>query len=223
MVRIDKPYAFAGPGGPARLVDLFAGRRQLIVYHFMFDPGWKEGCPSCSLLIDNVGHVAHLHARDTSLALVSRAPLDRIEPFQRRMGWTLPWYSSHGSDFNYDFDVSHDESVAPVRYNYLDKAELVQKGEELFRHRRVAWDQRLPARRRRRISHVLVVRARLRPAGGDVQPAGPDRARTPGGLGGAAGPQRRPVHVLGSPPRSIRIRRQRFVPCGERHALELYW
>ncbi|MET0202968.1 MAG: DUF899 family protein, partial [Casimicrobiaceae bacterium] len=63
MVRIDKPYAFAGPGGPARLVDLFAGRRQLIVYHFMFDPGWKEGCPSCSLVIDNVGHVAHLHAR----------------------------------------------------------------------------------------------------------------------------------------------------------------
>ena len=132
MVRIDKPYAFAGPCGPARLVDLFAGRRQLIVYHFMFDPGWKEGCPSCSLVIDNVGHVAHLHARDTSLALVSRAPLDRIEPFRRRMGWGLPWYSSHGSDFNYDFDVSHDESVAPVRYNYVDKAELVQKGEEYF-------------------------------------------------------------------------------------------
>ena len=147
MVRIDKPYAFAGPSGPARLIDLFAGRRQLIVYHFMFDPGWKEGCPSCSLLIDNVGHVAHLHARDTSLALVSRAPLDRIEPFRRRMGWTLPWYSSHGSEFNYDFDVSHDESVAPVRYNYVDKAELVQKGEGLFRHRRVARHQRLPARR----------------------------------------------------------------------------
>ncbi|HET9046485.1 MAG TPA: DUF899 domain-containing protein [Casimicrobiaceae bacterium] len=132
MVRIDKPYAFDGPRGRAGLVDLFEGRCQLIVYHFMFDPDWKEGCPSCSLVIDNVGHLAHLHARGTSLALVSRAPLERLEPFRRRMGWTLPWYSSFGSDFNYDFDVSHDDRVAPVRYNYAGKAELVAKGEDYF-------------------------------------------------------------------------------------------
>ena len=129
MVRIDKPYVFQGRAGPARLLDLFDARRQLIVYHFMFDPDWKEGCPSCSLVTDNIGHIAHLHARDTSLVLVSRAPLDRIEPFRERMRWTLPWYSSFGSDFNYDFHVTLDERVVPVQYNYTDKTELLRKGE----------------------------------------------------------------------------------------------
>ena len=86
MVRIDKQYVFDGPAGKASLLDLFAGRRQLIVYHFMFDPAWDEGCPSCSLVADNFGHLAHLHARRTSLAVVSRAPLARFEPYQRRMG-----------------------------------------------------------------------------------------------------------------------------------------
>jgi predicted dithiol-disulfide oxidoreductase (DUF899 family) len=132
MVRIAKPYSFDGPGGKVRLLDLFEGRRQLIVYHFMFDPSWDAGCPSCSFLVDNIGHLAHLHARDTALALVSRAPLDKIEPFKKRMGWTLPWYSSFGSDFNYDFHVTLDETVAPVEYNYRGKAELVQKGETYF-------------------------------------------------------------------------------------------
>jgi predicted dithiol-disulfide oxidoreductase (DUF899 family) len=132
MVRIDKQYAFDGPASKARLLDLFAGRRQLIVYHFMFDPAWDEGCPSCSLVADNFGHLAHLHARRTSLAVVSRAPRARFGPYQRRMGWTFPWYSSFGSDFNYDFHVTHDETVAPVEYNYLGKAELIGKGEPWF-------------------------------------------------------------------------------------------
>ena len=132
MVCIDKDYVFQGPADKLRLLDLFDGRRQLIVYHFMFDPSWDEGCPNCSFLVDNIGHLAHLHARDTALALVSRALLAKIEPFKKRMGWTFPWYSSFGSDFNYDFHVTLDETVTPVEYNYRDKAELVQKGETYF-------------------------------------------------------------------------------------------
>lgn len=132
MVRLDKSYAFKGPAGTASLLDLFDGRPQLIIYHFMFDPDWDEGCPSCSFLVDNIGHLAHLHARKTSLALVSRAPLTRIEPYKKRMGWTVPWYSSFGSDFNYDFHVTLDEAVAPVEYNYRDRAELIERGESYF-------------------------------------------------------------------------------------------
>src|SRR5258706_12904460 len=109
MVKIDKQYFFEGPGGKASLFDLFDGRRQLIVYHFMFDPSWDEGCLGCSFLVDNIGHLAHLHARDTSLAIVSRAPLTKSEPFKTRMNWTLPWFSSYGSDFNYDFHFTTDD------------------------------------------------------------------------------------------------------------------
>jgi predicted dithiol-disulfide oxidoreductase (DUF899 family) len=134
MVAIDKDYRFDGPDGAVRLIDLFARRRQLIVYHFMFDPNWDEGCPSCSFLTDNIGHLSHLHARNTSLVLISRAPLAKILPFKRRMGWTVPWYSSFGSDFNYDFHVTMDEAVAPVQYNYRDQAELKRNGEEYFTH-----------------------------------------------------------------------------------------
>jgi predicted dithiol-disulfide oxidoreductase (DUF899 family) len=132
MVKIDKGYVFEGPDGNVPLLHLFKGRRQLIVYHFMFDPSWHEGCPSCSFLVDNIGHLTHLYARDTSLVLVSRAPLAKIESFKRRMGWMVPWYSSFGNDFNYDFHVTLDEAVAPVEYNYRSKAELVQKGEAYF-------------------------------------------------------------------------------------------
>src|SRR6266436_3575114 len=87
MVEIDKQYAFEGTNGTDGLPDLFDGRGQLLIYHFMFDPDWDEGCPTCSFLTDNIGHLAHLHARDTTLALVSRAPLTKIEPFRQRMGW----------------------------------------------------------------------------------------------------------------------------------------
>lgn len=126
MVATDEDYVFEGSDGEASLLDLFDGRRQLIVYHFMFDPEWEEGCPSCSTWADHIarGHRNHLHARGTTLALVSRAPLAKIEPFKERMGWTIPWYSSYGSDFNYDFHVTTDEAVAPVEYNYMNAAML---------------------------------------------------------------------------------------------------
>jgi predicted dithiol-disulfide oxidoreductase (DUF899 family) len=104
-VRIDKPYVFEGPAGKANLIDLFEGRRQLLLYHFMLGPNQEAGCAGCSMFIDQLGHPAHLHARDTSFVLVSRAPLPRIEAYRERMGWTLPWFSSFGSDFNPDFGV----------------------------------------------------------------------------------------------------------------------
>jgi predicted dithiol-disulfide oxidoreductase (DUF899 family) len=115
MVRIDKDYVFEGSEGQATLLDLFDGRRQLIVYHFMFGPSRDEGCDGCSMFVDNIGHLAHLNARSTSFALVSRAPLAKIEPYKKRMGWTLPWYSSFASDFNVDFGVSP-ESPRPTDY-----------------------------------------------------------------------------------------------------------
>jgi predicted dithiol-disulfide oxidoreductase (DUF899 family) len=113
MVSVDKDYVFEGPSGTASLLDLFAGRRQLIVYHFMFAPsvtGWPSaGCVGCSMFADQVGHLAHLHARDTSFTLISRAPLANIGPYKERMGWTVPWVSSAGSDFNVDFGVTFDD------------------------------------------------------------------------------------------------------------------
>jgi predicted dithiol-disulfide oxidoreductase (DUF899 family) len=112
-VRIDKEYLFDGPAGSATLLDVFEGRRQLILYHFMFAPGvdgWPSaGCDGCSMVVDQVGHLAHLHARDTSFALVSRAPLENIEAYRARMGWTIPWYSSARSDFNVDFGLTTDD------------------------------------------------------------------------------------------------------------------
>lgn len=130
MVRIDKDYIFEGPGGKASLLDLFDGRRQLIISHFMFDPRWDEGCSGCSAGADEIadGHLAHLRARDTSLVVVSRAPLAKLEAYGTRKGWTFPWYSSHGSDFNYDFHVTLDASVAPVEYNYRTAAEHERAG-----------------------------------------------------------------------------------------------
>jgi predicted dithiol-disulfide oxidoreductase (DUF899 family) len=130
MVRIDKDYVFEGPEGNVGLVDLFEGRLQLILGHFMFDPSWEDGCPSCSAGADEVskGLLEHLHARDTTLAYVSRAPLEKLERYKAKKGWTFPWYSSYGSDFNYDFHVTMDESVAPLEYNYRTKAEHEQAG-----------------------------------------------------------------------------------------------
>jgi len=118
MVRVDKPYRLHGPEGDVRLLELFEGRRQLIVYHFMFDPEWQRGCHRCTAMIDDLGDDTHLHARDTTLAVVSRAPLAKLEIYKRERGWDVPWYSSHGSDFNYDFHVTMDESVMPVEYNF---------------------------------------------------------------------------------------------------------
>ena len=128
MVEIEKDYVFDGPEGPVGLLDMFDGRRQLIVHHFMFDPSWDVGCSSCTSLVSDRGDPSYLQGRDTSLALVSRAPLEKLEAYKRRMGWTVPWYSSFGSDFNYDFHVTMDESVAPVEFNYRDKAEYERAG-----------------------------------------------------------------------------------------------
>jgi predicted dithiol-disulfide oxidoreductase (DUF899 family) len=135
MVEVTKDYVFKGGSGGARnvhetasLLDMFEGRRQLIVDHYMFDPNWEDGCPSCAGRVDQYGNLEHLHDRDTTIAVVSRAPLSKIEPFKQRMGWTFPWYSSFGSDFNYDFHVTLDDSVAPIEYNYRNKAELEQAG-----------------------------------------------------------------------------------------------
>ncbi|AWW40131.1 hypothetical protein ADL00_40085 [Streptomyces sp. AS58] len=110
MVEIDTEYVFEGGDGKATLLDLFEGRDQLVVYHFMFAPEWESGCRSCSAFLDQVGHLAHLHARGTTFAAVSRAPYPRILPFKARMGWTLPWYSSFGNDFNQDFEVTLDSA-----------------------------------------------------------------------------------------------------------------
>ena len=120
MVRVEKDYTFTGRDGEVHLTDLFEGRTQLIVRHFMFDPSWEDGCPSCTAVVAEMaaGHFEHLAARETTFAAVSRAPIEKIERYRTRMGWTLPWYSSFGSDFNYDFHVTLDESVVPVEYNY---------------------------------------------------------------------------------------------------------
>lgn len=118
-VRVEKEYRFQGPDGPASLADLFGGRPQLIVYHFMFDPDWEEGCKSCSYIADNFdGSIPHLAARDTSFAVVSRAPLEKLQAFRKRMGWNFLWLSSQGSDFNYDFHVTAEEGNPNVDYNF---------------------------------------------------------------------------------------------------------
>src|ERR687887_176380 len=104
-VHIEKDYVFDGPAGRATLLDFFEGRRQLLLYHFMFGPNQDAGCDGCSMFVDQIGHLAHLHARDTSFALVSRAPIAKVEAYRKGMAWTIPWYSSFESDFNVDFGV----------------------------------------------------------------------------------------------------------------------
>ncbi len=120
--RVEKRYVFDGPKGQETLADLFGGRSQLIVYHFMFGPGWKEGCPSCSYLSDHFdGAAVHLAQRDTTLAVISRATLPEIEAFKKRMGWRFKWISSAGNDFNFDYHVSFSEeekAKGKVLYNY---------------------------------------------------------------------------------------------------------
>ncbi|ARU87314.1 DUF899 domain-containing protein [Pseudomonas sp. M30-35] len=108
MVKVEKHYSFEGKTGTLSLLDLFEGRRQLIVYHFMFAPDWRAGCDGCSWVADAMTHPAHLHARDTSLVMVSRAPLAKLDQYKARMGWSdaIPWYSSYASEFNYDFDAT---------------------------------------------------------------------------------------------------------------------
>jgi predicted dithiol-disulfide oxidoreductase (DUF899 family) len=127
MIRIEKEYIFAGPQGPVSLAGLFGDGSQLIIHHVMFGPDWDAACPSCTNFIDELsdGLLAHLRARETAFALVSRAPLAKIEAYRTHLGWTVPWYSSYGSDFNYDFQVSLDQSVPQVHYNYRPAPDLL--------------------------------------------------------------------------------------------------
>jgi len=120
--RVEKPYRFEGPNGTLTLADLFDGRSQLIIYHFMFAPDWDEGCKSCSFWADNFNGIPiHLNHRDTMLAAVSRAPYAKIDAYKKRMGWSFPWVSSGGSDFNFDYRVSftpQEIAAAEAYYNY---------------------------------------------------------------------------------------------------------
>jgi predicted dithiol-disulfide oxidoreductase (DUF899 family) len=126
MVEITEDYVFTGPDGPVKLADLFEGRRQLIIYHFMFDPSWDEGCPSCTAGSDEMsrGLLDHLHARDTSYAMVSLAPYEKLAGWKDEHGWDIPWYSSFGTDFNDDFAVTVDPTSPDAHYNYRTKAEF---------------------------------------------------------------------------------------------------
>lgn len=108
MVAISEEYTFQGEHGDARLIDLFGSHSQLIIQHFMFAPDWDEGCDGCSMMADHIGPLAHFHARDTTYALVSRAPIDKLRRFRARMGWDLPWFSSAGTTFNEDFHATVD-------------------------------------------------------------------------------------------------------------------
>ena len=119
-VKVEKNYVFDAPSGKATLAELFAGRSQLVIYHFMFGPDWQEGCPSCSFVSDHFdGALAHLAARDVTMVAISRAPLAKIEAFKKRMGWRFQWVSSYGGDFNADSHVSFtEEEIAQGKVNY---------------------------------------------------------------------------------------------------------
>ncbi|MGC4046731.1 MAG: DUF899 domain-containing protein [Armatimonas sp.] len=125
MVKVEKTYTFDTPDGKKTLLDLFDGRRQLIVYHFMFGPDWTKGCMGCTGYIDALGDLSTLAERDTGLVLVSRTPLEKLEAYKAERGWDLPWISSYGTDFNYDFHVTLDENIAPIEYNYKSKEQLI--------------------------------------------------------------------------------------------------
>jgi predicted dithiol-disulfide oxidoreductase (DUF899 family) len=126
MVKIEKDYVFEGPNGKASLLDLFEGRRQLIIYHFMYHTNEDRFCDGCSFFVDQVSHLAHLHARDTSFAVVSVAPFAKIKTFKKRMGWTVPFFSSFRSDFNRDFGVTTDEGET------FGLSVFLRNGKEIF-------------------------------------------------------------------------------------------
>jgi predicted dithiol-disulfide oxidoreductase (DUF899 family) len=130
MVKVEKNYTFDAPEGRVSLLDLFEGRRQLIVYHFMFDPAWEKGCPGCTGLVNALGDLSMLNKRDTTYVLISRAPLAKLEGYRTEQGWNRRWVSSYGSDFNYDFHVTQDKAVVPLEYNFRPQQELESRSKE---------------------------------------------------------------------------------------------
>jgi predicted dithiol-disulfide oxidoreductase (DUF899 family) len=128
MVAIEKEYVFEGPDGKIALADLFGDSRQLIVQHVMFGPDWDGACPGCTAGINETsdGMLTHLKTRDTNFVLVSRAPLEKLQQYQAKMGWTIPWYSSYGSDFNYDYQATADKERQQFVYNYKEQPELLE-------------------------------------------------------------------------------------------------
>jgi predicted dithiol-disulfide oxidoreductase (DUF899 family) len=128
MVIVEKNYVFDGPGGRKSLTDLFNGRGQLIIYHFMYDPQWDAGCTSCSFVSDSFGGtLPHLAAKDIAFAAVSRAPIEKILAYKKRMGWPFPWYSSFNNDFNYDFHVTLDPKRGSTEYNFEPVKDLIAR------------------------------------------------------------------------------------------------
>ncbi len=121
MVAVTKQYTFQGPEGKVSLLDLFEGKRQLIVHHFMFGPDWESGCPGCTGHVNAIGDISSLDKRDTRYVIVSRAPLEKLEAYKRLKGWRHPWYSSGEGDFNFDFNVSFREGVKEAEYNYAQR------------------------------------------------------------------------------------------------------
>lgn len=128
MVKLEKDYVFTGPSGSCRLQDLFSGHPQLIVYHFMFDPAWEKGCPGCTGFVDALGDLSMLAERRTAFALIARAPFAKLDAYRQARGWKHVLFSSHGSDFNYDFHVTLDEAVRPAEYNYRSREEMIARG-----------------------------------------------------------------------------------------------
>lgn len=131
MVKVDKSHMFDTPEGKRSLLDLFKGKHQLVVYHFMFDPAWQKGCPGCTWFAGALGDLTKLYERDTNFVMISRAPLEKLLAYKKERGWKQDWVSSFGSDFNYDFHATLDDAVTPREYNYLTGPELDGKGGEV--------------------------------------------------------------------------------------------
>jgi predicted dithiol-disulfide oxidoreductase (DUF899 family) len=130
MVKLEKDYQFQGPDNTVlSLSDLFAGKDQLIVYHFMFAPDAERGCKGCAFMGEHIPDVRHLRSKNTNMVVISRASFDKLDAWKKQLGWTFPWYSSEGSDFNYDFHATLDETKKPVEYNYATKEGLEAKGQ----------------------------------------------------------------------------------------------
>ena len=166
-MRVGKTYTFDTDGGPKTLAGLFDGRSQLLVYHFMFAPDWAEGCPVCSYWADSFnGAIVHLNHRDVTMVCASRTPLDRLEAYKRRMGWSFPWVSTGRTDFNYDFGVSIPGGHAGTSQADMPRGANGQAEGRLYNFTKRAWAAEMPglsafrAGQRRRVPHLLLVRPR---------------------------------------------------------------